>query len=578
LRQGPDLWLDIEQFQQGLSVSQGRSKPTILDLDSLVNAVSLYRDDFLTGFTLFHCPDFDEWQFFQTESLRQSFSTALVRLIQVHSVQGNAELAILHARRWLALDPLHEAAYYRLMQLYAQTGQQAAAVRQYRLCVQVLQEELGISPSAETTALYERTRIGDLSREVGEPGGKGEIFSSTPTYPVGSLPMEHLPASPYLDWGEVPDIGVFYGRQTELAELRQWLVAKRCRLVAILGMGGVGKTALAAKLTQALADGFEYVIWRSLLNAPPFAEILQGCLQFLSDQHVVDLPDSLDERLALLLGQLRRHRCLVVLDNIESILQGGDRAGYYRPGYEAYGQLIRRVGEAKHQSCLLLTSREKPRGFARLEEPITSVRSLQLAGLGADEGQEILKMRGLSGPAETATALVERYSGNPLALRLVAQTIHELFEDDIAAFLREETPIFDDIRDVLDQQFARLPALEREIIIWLAIEHEAISAEALWGNLVSSGSRAAFLEALRSLQRRSLVEKSSHGFILQNVVTEYTTEHLIAQVCQEIETEALDLFISHALMKAQAKEYIRQSQLRLILQPLAERLVARLGE
>jgi len=343
-------------------------------------------------------------------------------------------------------------------------------------------------------------------------------------------------------------------------------------------MGGLGKTALAAKLAQAVAGRFESVIWRSLLNAPPFAEIVRSCLQFLSAQQITDLPDSLDEQLALLFEQLRRQRCLIVLDNLETILQGGDRAGYYRPGYEAYDQLIRRVGESRHQSCLLLTSRERPRGFKRLEAETTSVRSLQLAGLDPDAGQEILKARGLTGSAEAGAALIERYSGNPLALRLVAETIHELLDDDIAAFLTEETPIFDDIRDVLDQQFARLSALEQELLTWLAIEREAIRPEQLQANLVQPPRQRELLERLRALHRRSLLERGETGFTLQNVVMEYVTDRLVEAVYQElVEGKVTEQLNRYALLKAQAKEYVRASQARLILQPIIERLQVHYG-
>lgn len=88
-------------------------------LDSLTEAVSLYRDDFLTGFTLPDCPDFDEWQFFQTEGLRQQLALTLERLLNLHVDQANYEVAIPYARRRLALDPLHEPAHQQLMQLYA---------------------------------------------------------------------------------------------------------------------------------------------------------------------------------------------------------------------------------------------------------------------------------------------------------------------------------------------------------------------------------------------------------------------------------------------------------------------------
>ena len=132
--------------------------------------------------------------------------------------------------------------------------------------------------------------------------------------------------------------------------------------------------------------------------------------------------------------------------------------------------------------------------------------------------------------------------------------------------------IFSDIRDVLDQQFKRLSELEQEIMYWLAIEREAVSLNELQENSVRPESKGAFQEALRSLCRRDLVETSATRVTLQNVVMEYMTDRLIDRVCAEISGEKLALFGSYALIKAQAKDYVRESQVRLILTPVAQRL------
>src|SRR4028118_2182188 len=196
------------------------------------------------------------------------------------------------------------------------------------------------------------------------------------------------------DWGEAVDVSVFYGRTEELNTLDQWIVNERCRLVALLGMGGIGKTTLSIKLAQQIQDEFEYVIWRSIRNAPPLQEILADIIKFLSNQQETDLPETVGGRISRALDYLRSKRCLIVLDNAESILQGGDHAGEYREGYEDYGELIRRVGGTSHQSCLVLTSREKPKEVASSEGETPAVRSLQLTGLKAVEGEEIFKVKG----------------------------------------------------------------------------------------------------------------------------------------------------------------------------------------
>ncbi|MCK6625390.1 MAG: NB-ARC domain-containing protein [Anaerolineae bacterium] len=404
-----------------------------------------------------------------------------------------------------------------------------------------------------------------------------------------------------VDWGETPGLGSFYGREREQESLERWLVADRCRLVAIVGIGGIGKTLLATKVARQVSSHFDTVIWRSLINAPPLTSMLRGWFHVLSQQQLNRWPDHLAEQLELLFDTLRRQRCLLILDNVETIMQQGSRAGQYRPGYEVYGQLIQRFGDGEHQSCLLLTSRERPQGLARLANDNSLIRFHQLAGLAESAGLAILQRQGLSGPAHVLEGLVEHYSGHPLALKLIAQTIQELFAGDSEAFLREEAVIFDDIRDILDQQFARLSALERDIMLWLAIEREAVSPQILRDNLVKSEAGGIFLEALRSLQRRSLLEQQAAGLTLQNVVLEFLTDYLVENVCREIEgspgrgageqrskgdefspllpRSLAPLHLNrYALIKAQAKEYVRASQSRLILKPVAERLLAALGQ
>ena len=380
-------------------------------------------------------------------------------------------------------------------------------------------------------------------------------------------------SEPKVDWGEAPHIGQFYGREQELAELEQWIVEDRCRMVAVLGMGGIGKTALLAKVTEQVKDEFEYIFWRSLQNAPPLEGILQKCIQFLSDQQRIDLTEDIDDQITLLMQYLRDHRCLFVLDNIETILQAGNRASQYSEGYEGYGKLIRRIGEMQHQSCLLLTSREKLSEVVQLEGRISPVRSLPLAGLEQEQGQELLKDQGLFGSDEDWADLIHLYAGNPLNLKLASESIREVFKGDVARFLKQGKAVFGDIRDPLDLQFNRLSEREREIMYWLAIEREAVSLEVLREDIMHPVSQGDLLVAVGSLRRRFMVETSGTAqFTLQPVILEYVTERFVGQVFEEIRTEAIGLFGSHALIKAQTTDFVRESQIRLILASIAERL------
>lgn len=171
----------------------------------------------------------------------------------------------------------------------------------------------------------------------------------------------------------------------------------------------------------------------------------------------------------------------MVLDNAESILQGGDKAGEYREGYEEYGELFRRVGGVSHQSCLIITSREKPQEIASSEGETLPIRSLQLTGLKARDGEEIFLFKGLSGTEDEQTRVIDFYQGNPPALKIISTTIKELFDGSISEFLAQESVVFGKIRDVLDQQFNRLSDLERQVMYWLAINREPVFLSELRG-------------------------------------------------------------------------------------------------
>ena len=403
---------------------------------------------------------------------------------------------------------------------------------------------------------------------------------------AGSAPKVRPKIQNQISWGEAIDVSVFFGRERELEILSEWIIRDRCRLVAILGIGGTGKTALSVKLTEQIQKDFDFVIWRSLHNAPSIHLLLTNLIEFLSEGKVTKLPADIDGKILQLMEYLQNHRCLIIFDNLETILSSAIqpnssncKAGYYREGYEEYGKLLQRIGEAHHQSCLILTSREKPKEVAALAGESFPVRNLSLSGLTTAAAQEIFKAKGhfIGGDYDWQT-LIQSYGGNPLALKIVATTISDLFAGNIERFLAQGTAIFGDIQDLLQQQFDRLSSWERESVYWLAINREPVAIAELQADLLSPLSTAEILESLESLARRSLIEKGTTVFTLQPVLMEYVTERLITQVCQELETQSPTLYKTHALIKAQTKNYLQDIQNQLILKPVANRLLRVFGD
>lgn len=621
---------------------------TLLNPDPIEQALAFYKHEFLDGFYVDDAPAFEEWVFLQREELRELALRGFTYLTDYYLTQNNLAAGLTTTQRLLALEPWHETAHYQRMLLFVRGGQRKEALDQYETCRAMLTEEFGIQPPAAMTTLYEQIkgqadewRMEDTTaaltlQQPVAPQARSAPITHRPVEPASTAGIvvtkqekaQQTTLAPPIYWGEMPRPSFFTGRQAELTQLQRWLLEERCCLISILGVGGTGKTALAVNLVRALAtmvtpgdnptltnvdpssqadiapstrpgqvllqpphalaQPFTRILWRSLLNAPPLESVLRLWLQELSEQQITSIPADLDEQVQLLLRYLSQQRCLLILDNLESILSAEEAAGHYRPDYEAYGVLIQRLGEVEHQSCLLVTSRELPLGVARLERSYPLVRSLRLDGLPTAAGVELLRASGLRAGLAAMQSLVQRYSGNPLALRLVAETVTDYYEGDVTNFLEQETLIFEDIRLVLDQQFRRLLPLEQEIMFWLTVEREPISTRKLALNFIQPPSHRTLLEAIRSLHRRSLVERDSldtfdsadseAAFSLQNVVLEYSTERLRDHIVAELRSEQLDHCLRYALVKAQATDYVRNAQVRLILQPIAQHLLETYGK
>lgn len=272
---GLPVWVDVDQFHARLAgcLTHGHPASEVCPacLPPLTEAAALYRGDFLSGFTLRDSPGFDDWQFFQAETLRRELAGALERLVRCHTARRADDAAITHARRWLALDPLHEPAHRQLMLLYAQSGQHAAALRQYRECVRVLEEELGVPPLEETTRLYEslKERRGEGVRFAQEQGGSGAVGIAP-----APLPLRTPAPLPLV------------GRETEWAALLNAYHSIQAdgQLIVLEGEAGIGKTRLAEVFVQharsAGAVALTARCYEGELNLAygPFVEALRSAL------------------------------------------------------------------------------------------------------------------------------------------------------------------------------------------------------------------------------------------------------------------------------------------------------------
>ncbi len=422
------LWVDVTEFRRLLAPAGGSAAP---DAAALEAAVALYSDDLLSGFSLADCPEFDTWQLLEREDLRHSLAGALDTLADCYAADHAWEAALVHARRRLALDPLHEPAHRTLMRLYAWSDQHAAALRQYQECVRLLSAELGAPPAPETQELYAAIQ----ARRLAAPAPT----AAAPASPAGA----RLPAPP----------APLVGRRAELAQLHDLLCDPAVRLVTILGPGGMGKTRLALAAAQQPPSRFDqgavFVPLASLDSSEQLPAALAAALGL--PLAAVRVPGSPPARQVL--DHLHSRRLLLVLDSCEQLLHDLS--------------LVAALLEEAPGVCLLATARE------RLDLP--GEHTLALGGLafpaaGTEPGVEyeaaqlFLQSARRAAPAfspesgdlEALADICRLTEGMPLALELAAAWVAVLPLREIAESIRRGL-------DLLESDARYLPARQRSM-------------------------------------------------------------------------------------------------------------------
>jgi predicted ATPase/DNA-binding SARP family transcriptional activator len=514
-----DLWSDVDAFRDRLAEcrthAHAEAEVCPACLEPLARAADLYRDDFLAGFALRDSPAFDEWQFFEAESLRSELASALQKLVRLQTAQGDLEPAIETARRWLALDPLHEPAHRELMRLYAWSGRRSAALRQYQECVRVLDEELGAPPEEETALLHDTIQRNELPQAPGKS-------ASTPEPLVGAAPSrrDHLPLQP------TP----FVGREQELAEIAALLGDPDCRLLTLVGPGGAGKTRLAleaaAQAASAFPHGVHFVSLAPVESAGFLVPTIAAALKFSFFQR-----EGVEPRRQLF-DYLREKQMLLLLDNFEHLLDGA-------------GLLAELSGHAPAVK-LLVTSRErlylrgewtfevKGMRFPQPGDPAVELPAnygavrlfLQYAvqaragfDLAGDEWPDLVRicrlLEGMPLGLELAAAWVRM-----LSCREIADEIEQGL-DFLSTSLRDVPERHRSLRAVFDHSWHFLSDAERAALARLSVFRGGFDRQAA---LEVAG---AGLSLLASLADKSLLHRNRAGrYGMHESVRQYAAEQL----------------------------------------------------
>lgn len=310
------LWVDVVEFEASVSALR---QPT--ESQPLQEAVNLYGGDFLTGFYVLHAPDFESWMVAEQERLRELVIQALQALADGYAGQEAWPAGLACLRRLLSLEPWREEAQRQVMLFLAYSGQRSAALAQFESCRRALEEELGVEPGPETVRLYEQIREGKVGPKMAEPTGviqgrlQAEPEPASPTpLPASPPPIYKLPAA------STP----FVGRAAEVADILRRLTDKECRLLTLVGPGGIGKTRMALQAAQAFIDskaadegffanGIVFVSLVEVSSASGMVSAIAKAVNFTFHNNGAPRQQ--------LLNYLRGKNMLLVLDNLEHLLE-----------------------------------------------------------------------------------------------------------------------------------------------------------------------------------------------------------------------------------------------------------------
>jgi DNA-binding SARP family transcriptional activator/predicted ATPase/Tfp pilus assembly protein PilF len=507
--------MDVAEFEQAWAKAERhrhrRPETCQLCRGWLEGAVTLYRGDLLQGFNLPDAIAFDEWLLVRREQLRQKALSALQQVAESYERKGEMDKAGAYARQQVLLEPWRETAQRQLMRVLARSGQRAAALAQYEACQQALREELGVEPEAATLALYEKIKRG----EALEPG-----WETVRGGGVG-LPVQTTP---------------FFGREKELDRLSERLRDPAERLLTLVAVGGMGKTRLALKAAEGLADDFEDGAWfvplAGIGTLVEVGEAEAALVRALASSLRISLASG-GEPKTQVLNFLQSRECLLILDNFEHLL-------------EAAGLVLDILREAP-SATVLVTSRERlnlqaerlifldglalPPFDAQAE--IGAYSAVQLFVERAERSAGQVTLTGEDG--EAVVAVCRMLDGLPLGIELAAATVRVTPPMALAQSLRGNIELLaTSMRDlpsrhrslkaVFEQSWALLNANERRVLARVAIFVGGFTAEA--AKVVVDATTA----QLDALVEKSLLRQLPSGrFEMHEMWRQLAADKLTAQ-------------------------------------------------
>jgi len=524
--------LDAGEFTRHCAAPE-KSKPSQLE-----TVIARYRGNFLDDFHLHEAPDFETWVVVERERFQQMALASLAHLAATTQQQGDFEKAAAFTRRILALEPWREEAHRQLMTVLAQSGQRSAALSQFEACKKHLDEELGVEPSAETKALYEKIKRGDVKEADGESARR---VASKP--PSKSSPRK---SASDLRHNLPQNLTSFLGREAELAQIGGLLGKPECRILTLVGPGGVGKTRLSIRAArmqvERFQDGVRFLSLRGMKPADPI-ETTELLIAAIADVVGYTFSAQRSPR-ELLLKHLSDKEILFVLDNFEPLLAA--RLGIREHAESLLLDILKECPAVK----LLVTSRERinlPSEWLvevqGLPYPPTfeknAVMQYPSVELFVQQARRVNANFSLDGQEYAVNRICQLVAGFPLGIELAANWVRLLSCEEIVERLERGDEILTtelpesnpSLRSVLDSTWAMLTEQEQAVFRRLSVFREGFTLSA--AQQVADAS----LPVLNSLMNKSMVRRDENGrYVLHELLKQFGSYHLNLAPEQERET------------------------------------------
>lgn len=572
------LWVDVRQFDLMLTETDHHIHPLIEEcpdcLARLERSAVLYRGDFMAGFSLRDSPGFDDWQFFQNETLRRRFASVLQRLTFACRRRGEMDKAIEYARRWLALDTLVEDAHRALMRAYAQAGQRSAALRQFHECVRILKDELDVEPLEETRRLYQEIHDNRLAPDFLPVRASPAEDETSPNSLPGTSEIEQTPSEADPRPLRLP----LLGREREMDAFRTHFkhTSDSGTLIVIDGEPGIGKSRLAEEML-AVAAGMGALTFtarcypgESGLAYTLFIELLRSALQSMDDAELLEIPSIWLVEAARLLPEL--HYRVVKLPHpvplndpgaLNSFFEGLRQVLIYaRRGapvlvlflddlqwadsasLDLLAFIIRRLPTTP----LFLIAAWRDENLPPQERLLGILVDAQRAGFAAHfkldrlsqaEAGEIIRCSASlrrAGHVQFSEQLAKRLyletEGLPFFLIEYLEALHQDFEAvNPALAVGARWPLPENVRDLLHLRITDLDELARQILATAAVIGRSFDFDTLAA--AAGRSEAETIAGLERLQAHGLIIEGGESGSLGGVSYDFSHDKLRVQVYDE---------------------------------------------